>query len=108
MLVAGENNPNVGTSSTNWTPQLVGNFMVEAGGAEIEPCRLTIRHAPSGQWMCHHYVSTPGITYWLVTDGTFQRQFNLRGYADLFAEDFSFTDSTQRAGDSYFDSFQPV
>lgn len=108
----GENNPNVGTSSTNWTPQLVGNFMVEAGGAEDwnpADSLFDMSLASGTQWTKTITVSTPGdYLLKLVTDGTFQRQFNLRGYADLFAEDFSFT--TTQPNEQVivtFDSFQP-
>lgn len=93
--MTGENNQNVGTSSSNWTPQLVGDFMDEAGGTGdwTNPDPLFDMSFVAGtQWTKTLNVSTAG-TYLvkIVTNGQWNRQFNNRGWGDLFAEDFSFT-----------------
>lgn len=110
--MTGENNQNVGTSSSNWTPQLVGNFMDEAGGSAdwVNPDPLFDMNYVGGTlWFKTINVSNPGSYLCkLVTEGLWNRQFNVRGYADLFAEDFSFeTTLPNQEVVFFFDAFTP-
>jgi hypothetical protein len=80
----GQNNANVGISSEGWTPQLVGNFMNEAGGAgDWNPADSAFNMTSFGSnlWERTLTISTAGTYEVKLTDGSgWDRQFGNDGY----------------------------
>jgi hypothetical protein len=80
----GENNSNVGISSEGWTPQLVGNFMDEAGGAgDWNPSNSAFNLTSAGAniWEKTLTISTAGTYEVKITDGSgWARQYGNGGY----------------------------
>lgn len=80
----GQNNANVGISSEGWTPQLVGNFMNEAGGAgDWNPADSAFNMTSLGSnlWERTLTISTAGTYEVKLTDGSgWGRQFGNDGY----------------------------
>lgn len=79
----GQDNMNVGISSGSWTPQVVGDFMNEAGGAgDWNPSDATFNMSSVGanQWQKSMTISTPGTYQIKITDGSgWSRQFGSNG-----------------------------
>ncbi len=108
----GQDAANVGTSSTNWVPQLVGSFQDEAGGAvewnNNDPM-FNLDYVSGTTWSKTFTISTAG-TYFLklVTNGSWDTQFNGHGYANLPGEDFTFDTTVANQQVMFtFDSFAP-
>lgn len=79
----GQDNMNVGITSGSWTPQIVGDFMNEAGGAgDWNPSDATFNMSSVGanQWQKTMNISTPGSYQIKITDGLgWSRQFGSNG-----------------------------
>lgn len=79
----GQDNMNVGITSGSWTPQVVGDFMNEAGGAgDWNPSDATFNMSSIGanQWQKSMTISTPGSYQIKITDGSgWSRQFGSNG-----------------------------
>jgi hypothetical protein len=79
----GQNNMNVGITSGSWTPQIVGDFMNEAGGAgDWNPSDPTFNmiNVGANQWQYLMNVSAPGTYQIKITDGSgWSRQFGSNG-----------------------------
>jgi len=80
----GQNNMNVGISSGGWTPQLVGDFMNEAGGAgDWNPSDIlfNMNNVGANSWQRTLTISTPGTYQIKITDGLgWDRQFGSDGF----------------------------
>jgi hypothetical protein len=80
----GQNNMNVGITSGSWTPQVVGDFMVAAGGGgNWNPSDASFNMNSSGanQWQKTMTIATPGTFQIKITDGSgWDRQFGSDGF----------------------------
>lgn len=90
----GQDNMNVGILSNSWTPQLVGDFMDEAGGAgDWNPSDVlfNMNSVGANQWQRTLTISTPGTYQIKITDGSgWSRQFGSNGFQNN-SSTFSFT-----------------
>lgn len=80
----GQNNMNVGITSGSWTPQVVGDFMVEAGGSgNWNPADATFNMSSLGnnEWTYSMTIANPGNYQIKITDGSgWDRQFGSDGF----------------------------
>lgn len=79
----GQDNMNVGINSGSWTPQVVGDFMNEAGGAgdwNPSDSSFNMTNVGTNQWQFNMTISTIGSYEIKITDGSgWSRQFGSNG-----------------------------
>jgi len=105
----GQNNSNVGISSEGWTPQLVGDFMNEAGGAgDWNPANPIFNMSGAGAnvWEKTLTISTAGTYQVKVTDGSgWDRQYGNGGF---WANPGTYSFTTTTANEQVLFSFNSL
>lgn len=102
---------NVLSDSANWTPQLVGDFMDEAGGAgdwNASDPTFNMNSLGGAVWTRTLTISTAGTYEAKLTDGTgWDRQYGEDGYSNSASTIFFTTTSDNQEVTFDFDGFAP-